>query len=62
MTGDGSKYAQALFTFPAAQEEALSLWQWSKLETWWEGTQRGWKKLVDVLEGRKVGGTVPPQF
>lgn len=25
MTGNGSKYAQAPFTFPAAQEEALSL-------------------------------------
>lgn len=48
--------------FPAAQGEALSLWQWSELEMGWEETPRGWKKLVDMLEGRKVGENVPPQF
>lgn len=48
--------------FPAAQGEALSLRQWSELEMGWEETPRGWKKLVDMLEGRKVGENVPPQF
>lgn len=39
-TGNGNKYVQAPFTFSAAQEEALSLWQWRALEKGQEGTQK----------------------
>lgn len=47
--------------FPAAQEEALSLWQWRALEKGQEGAQ---KRLEEPssLEGRKVGGNAPPHF